>query len=558
MGNVFDRVSLRAKLVAAVLGIVAASMTAISVSSVAAMQGYLLNRVDDDLRAFANTLIERRQVQVTTSANGVLLPSPYVFEIRAADGRLESAYPEPDGAWPKVPSEPAELKAREHRPFTVDSVSGMTRWRLLIETVDIAERKYFLVIGANLNSVDNTVDRLSHLSLLIGLVVLGAAALVAIGAVWASLRPLGEIERTATAIAAGDLSRRVPDRDPRTEVGRLARVLNMMFNQIETAFRARERSEEAARSSEERMRRFVADASHELRSPLTSIRGFAELHRHGGISDTREVASVMRRIEDEASRMGLLVEDLLLLARLDQQRPIDWRPVDVLDLAADTVVAARATAPDRRIELVVGGAPVVLGDEGRLRQVLDNLVRNALIHTPAGTPVEVRVRAEANDALLEVADEGPGLDPEQAERVFERFYRADSARSRRHGSTGLGLAIVAALAAAHGGRAGVANTPSTGAIFWVRLPLAPEGRPSAEADSSPHEVVPDDGAVTLSRADEATRDSDASAGADVREADRTSGDDDQAHHDDSARDGGSDGRREPPWGAGPAKPTVPS
>ncbi|MGH3739171.1 MAG: sensor histidine kinase [Micromonosporaceae bacterium] len=490
-----DRVSLRLKLVAAVLAIVAAALTGISVTSVAAMQGYLLNRVDDELRSIADQLLQQVEegrsqlaLREVFPSDAVRLPSPYVFETRGPAGKVQSSHPDPHDAWPQVPNDSDQLREHVDTPFTVAAMTGTVRWRLLVAELPGDQ---FLVIGASLADVDSAVERLSHLSLLIGLVVLGTAALLGVAVVWASLRPLGEIERTAAAIAAGDLSRRVPDRDPRTEVGRLARVLNMTFNQIETAFRARARSEAAARRSEERMRRFVADASHELRSPLTSIRGFAELHRHGALSDPAETASVMRRIEDEAARMGLLVEDLLLLARLDQHRPIAWEPVDLLELAVDARDAGRAVAPDRPIELAVGGAPpVVMGDQTRLRQVLDNLVRNALIHTPAGTPVEIRVRAEGRTAVLEVADQGPGLDRDQAERVFERFYRADPARSRRHGSSGLGLAIVAALAAAHGGRAGVESTPGQGATFWVRLPLAPGSHaPGVEATSEQTDVA---------------------------------------------------------------------
>ncbi|HEX3214379.1 MAG TPA: ATP-binding protein, partial [Actinomycetota bacterium] len=247
------------------------------------------------------------------------------------------------------------------------------------------------------------------------------------------------------------------------------------------------RSEEAARRSEDRMRRFVADASHELRTPLTTIRGFAELYRQGGVRDPAELDRLMRRIEDQAAQMGLLVEDLLLLARLDQQRPLDRRPVDLLALAAEAVHDARAVAPDRPIELVLGtgdgdgkggSALVVLGDDQRLRQVLANLVNNALTHTPAGSPVEVRVGTAPLDgapgAAVEVVDHGPGLTPEQAERVFERFYRADKARSRAAGGTGLGLSIVAALVAVHGGTVQVDSVPGRGARFRVVLPLAPD------------------------------------------------------------------------------------
>jgi two-component system OmpR family sensor kinase len=345
-----------------------------------------------------------------------------------------------------------------------------------------------VVVAASLDGIDSTTRQLRLIDLIVSVVVLLVLAGVGAAIVRASLRPLVEIEHTARAIAAGDLTRRVPDRDPRTEVGRLGRALNSMLAQIESAFGARAASEASARRSEDRMRRFVADASHELRTPLTTIRGFAELYRQGASRDPAELDRLMRRIEDQAARMGLLVEDLLLLARLDQQRPLDRSPVDLLALAADAVNDARAVAPDRRIELVLGGgdgdpgrALIVLGDGQRLRQVLANLVNNALTHTPAGSPVEVRVGGWELDgapgAAVEIVDHGPGLAPEQAERVFERFYRADPARSHAAGGSGLGLSIVAALVAVHGGTVQVDSVQGRGARFRVVLPLAPDAVP---------------------------------------------------------------------------------
>jgi two-component system OmpR family sensor kinase len=229
------------------------------------------------------------------------------------------------------------------------------------------------------------------------------------------------------------------------------------------------------------MRRFIADASHELRTPLTSIRGFAELYRQGAARDEADVSRFMGRIESESARMGLLVEDLLLLARLDQERPLARAPVDLLALAGDAVHDTRVVAPDRTVRLEVGRTdppPVVLGDEARLRQVLGNLLTNAVRHTPAGTPVTVTVatgpgaRSGAPAVTLTVADEGPGLAPDAAARVFERFYRADPSRNRRDGGSGLGLAIVAALVAGHGGFVDVTTAPGAGACFRVELPLA--------------------------------------------------------------------------------------
>jgi two-component system OmpR family sensor kinase len=325
-----------------------------------------------------------------------------------------------------------------------------------------------------------------------------------------SLRPLQEIEQTAGAIAAGDLTRRVPDpepdaEEPQSELGRLSRALNTMLTQIEAAFTARAESETAARDaavaaqasetravrSEGKMRQFVADASHELRTPLTTIRGYAELYRQGAVPPT-EVAKLVRRIEDEAARMGLLVEDLLLLARMDRERPVVLAPVELPVLAMDAVQAAEATAPERTIKLEINEDPAKLvawGDDARLRQVVGNLMTNALVHTPPEAEVTLRLAgAPGNRAVIEIADTGPGLSPAQRERVFERFYRADEARTRHTDraatGTGLGLAIVAAIVAAHNGSVEVLSEPGQGATFRVTLPaLEPDN--SVEAEQLP-------------------------------------------------------------------------
>ncbi|MGH3261454.1 MAG: sensor histidine kinase, partial [Trebonia sp.] len=358
----------------------------------------------------------------------------------------------------------------------------------------------------------------------------------------------------AGQIAAGHLDHRVPEGDPRTEVGSLGRSLNAMLSQIESAFHAQEASEQAAHQSEERMRRFVADAAHELRTPLTTIRGFAAHYRQrGGASRLRgqvpalessfrtesasstpatvssgngvppdemtpeELDHLMGRVESEATRMGLLVEDLLTLARLDQQRPLAKAPVDMLTIAADAVQDARIVSPGRPIDLVVapGTAFLLDGDEPRLRQVLANLVNNAITHTPARTPVRVRIGRgtlevpppagngaddEADDGaddasrasvrempaiVIDVEDDGPGMTAEQAHRVFERFYRADAARNRTSGGTGLGLSIVAGLVAAHGGTVSVRTVPGQGADFQVKLPLSPDALAVYPEDDPP-------------------------------------------------------------------------
>ena len=324
--------------------------------------------------------------------------------------------------------------------------------------------------GIDLSNVESTVRSLAWSQVAIGTAVLVVLGVAGYWVVHRSLRPLAEVEQTAAAIAAGQLDRRVPQRDPRTEVGRLSVALNGMLAQIQQAMASSEASAEQARMSEERMRRFITDASHELRTPLTTIRGFAELYRQGA---ARDVEMLMSRIERESRRMGLLVDDLLLLARLDAQRPLERRRVDLLALASDAVHDAQAIAPRRRItmEVVDGpGTPEVLGDDARLRQVLGNLVANAVQHTPETAAITVRVGTDGDDAVLEVADEGPGMTPEDAHRVFERFYRTDSSRARASGGTGLGLSIVDSLVYAHGGRVTVTTAPGQGCCFRVSLP----------------------------------------------------------------------------------------
>ena len=486
------RTPIQQTLIVAVLALVAVALALIGVASVAALDGYLVGRLDTQLRSVAQRSADEPRHPGPGPRGGP--PSPYLVQYRLADGQLDwdDKNPLEDGQQsPRVPDQAAWFEANSGKVLTVPATGGDGRWRVAVQPRRDGSGGS-VVVAASLDGIDSTTRQLRLIDLVVSLVVLVALAGVGAAIVRASLRPLVDIEQTARAIAAGDLTRRVPDRDPRTEVGRLGRALNTMLAQIESAFGARaaseaaaRRSEEAARHSEDRMRRLVADASHELRTPLTTIRGFAELYRQGAARDPAELDRLMRRIEDQSARMGLLVEDLLLLARLDQQRPLDRDPVDLLALAADAVNDAHAVAPDRQIELVlgtgdgdVGTALVVLGDDQRLRQVLANLVNNALTHTPAGSPIEVRVGTAPLDgrpgAAVEVVDHGPGLTPEQTERVFERFFRADPARSSAAGGTGLGLSIVAALVAVHGGTVQVDSVPGRGARFRVVLPLAPD------------------------------------------------------------------------------------
>jgi two-component system OmpR family sensor kinase len=322
----------------------------------------------------------------------------------------------------------------------------------------------YLAVGVPLTDMNATLTRLLWLELAIGTLALAAAAAIGWRLVRVAMKPLEHIEATAGAIAEGDLTQRVADEDRSTEVGRLGHSLNVMLGRIEESFAERE-------ASEKRLRQFVADASHELQTPLTSVRGYAELFRRGAVDRPEDLANAMRRIEAESERMGVLVDDLLLLARLDQGRPLIRERVDLGAAARELAGDAQIVSQDHPIDVTVDGDVTITGDGVRLRQIISNLLSNARTHTPPGTAITVSVRRMGRDVLLEVADTGPGLSSGHLERVFERFFRADPSRARTSGGTGLGLSIVAAIARAHGGEAGVASAPGDGATFHVRLPV---------------------------------------------------------------------------------------
>jgi two-component system, OmpR family, sensor kinase len=493
----WGRTPLRARLIAIAVALATVAIAVSAVAAHTALKRYLVDRLDQQLVSSARGLVAVEQNREHGSDNGFdpghddgpIGGTPFFASHQSADGTLIQGVISQGSAQPKLPKiTNAFVQAQGRELFTVKSSTG-ERWRV---TVLPANDGTNFAVGYSLREVDHTLSRLDLIELLVGLITLSLVGVIGWLAVTRSLRPLREVEATAGEIARGDLSRRVPETDPRTEVGRLGVAFNAMLAQIETAFEDRSRSEAAARTSEERMRRFVADASHELRTPLTSIRGFAELYRQGAVTEPEQLRRVMRRVEEEATRMGLLVEDLLMLARLDQERPLERLPVDMLSLAADAVHDARAVDPDRPIALHAdeqrAGAPVVVGDEARLRQVLGNLVTNALTHTPPGTAIDVHVATEEADgspwAVLTVADEGPGLSVDETDKVFERFYRADTSRTRTSGGSGLGLSIVAALVAAHGGAVRVVSRPGQGAAFQVRLPLDRAGIDAPDAEDA--------------------------------------------------------------------------
>ena len=478
---------LRVTLVIALVALVALGLLASGVAATTQLSGFLSDRTDAQLQG-ASALRGGTGYGGGGGGgadNGYRPPSRFYVALSSTDGTLARVFSDPTPVGLVPPHLPAPTSAQlvSEQPYTVTATNG-GQWRAVSRLTPTGTD--ILTTAVPLADDRAAIARLEQVLLIIGTAVLLLLGGLTYLVVRQSLRPLTEVELTAAAIAAGNLDRRVPEGGPGTEVGRLSLALNGMLAQIQTAFDASAESARRATASEQKMRRFVGDASHELRTPLTTIRGFAELYRQGAAADPAAVARIMDRIEGEGQRMGLLVEDLLLLARLDAQRPLERTPVDLLTLASDAVHDARAVAPGRlvRMEVLDGpGVPEVLGDEGRLRQVLGNLVTNALSHTPSGATVTVRVGTvstggTATDAVLEVTDTGPGLRPEDAERVFERFYRADSSRTRASGGTGLGLSIVAALVTAHGGSVGVSSEPGLGTTFTVRIPQVPSGPPT--------------------------------------------------------------------------------
>jgi two-component system OmpR family sensor kinase len=463
-------VPLRVGLVAATLVLVACGLLASGVAVTSIMRHSLTSRVDQSLldasRGWAQAP-RRAPAAPIGGPNPARPPSDFYVRGVDADGGIWIAFNDRE-AEPALPDD----NDVGPTPATVDSVnhSGV-QWRAMsVRGVD----GELTTVAIDLSEVQSTMRALMWSQVGIGVAVLLVIGIAGSVVVHRSLKPLAEVEQTAAAIAAGELERRVPQRDPRTEVGRLSLALNGMLARIQSAVASSESSAEQARTSEDRMRRFITDASHELRTPLTTIRGFAELYRQGA---ARDIEMLMNRIESEAQRMGLLVDDLLLLARLDAQRPLEHNRVDLLSLASDAVHDARSVAPGRDVAMEVfdgPGTPEVLGDEARLRQVLGNLVANALQHTPETARVAIRVGTDGDSAVLEVCDEGPGMSDDDAHRVFERFYRTDSSRARTSGGTGLGLSIVDSLVCAHGGRVSVFTAPGQGCRFRVSLPRIAE------------------------------------------------------------------------------------
>jgi two-component system OmpR family sensor kinase len=442
------------------------------------LEPYLIGQIDSDLRAnYGHFVSDSRFAGALLNAYGP--PTAFATHVNI-DGHPDLNRDHGGRPGTVAPTFPAmtfaQAAERAGQVYVLQAPDGAS-WRAVSFAEHIGIQETGAVYDAEVTlalPAQGVVDAINELRLgmaALSLIVITLGGSIGWFAIRRSFRPLIEVEETAAEIAAGDLSRRIPQRPASTEVGSLTQSLNSMLTQIESAFRARE-------ASEARTRRFAADASHELRTPLVSIRGFAELYRQGAVPP-EDIPRTMKRIEDEAKRMGSLVEDLLLLARLDARRPGRHDPVNLTVLGGDAVHDARGLDASRAVRLTGLDGPgpgraVVTGDEDRLRQVVANLVANAVRHTPAGTPIELAVGTYQGHAILEVRDHGQGLTPEQAQKVFERFYRVDSSRQRNSGGgSGLGLSIVAAVVASHAGQVEVVPTAGGGATFRVILPAGP-------------------------------------------------------------------------------------
>jgi two-component system OmpR family sensor kinase len=474
--------SLRARLLSGVLAMTAVGLIAAGGGTYLALRSFLLDRVDQQLMA-ARAAVGRglRQSPTSTIDTTTLdhVAPPVAFaEVRDAGGRVVALHvasslsgSSPQPRLPAVlhppPAPRGRVPSRERAlQFDVPAVSGAGRYRVLVSSLPASAG--VLIVAVALDDVNATLMRLLRVEVLIAAGLLAVLAAAAFWLLRTGLRPLERMSEVAGGIAQGDLDVRLSPAEERSEIGRLGLALNGMLERLEDAFARRDRSEA-------QLRRFVSSASHELRTPLTSIRGYAALLRRGARHHPEDLEKSISRIESEATRMAGLIDDLLLLARLDEQRPLTRAPTDLTVVAYEAAEDARARDPGRSITVDARGPVIVSGDERRLRQIVANLLENAQVHTPAGAAVRVEVGVRDQMAVLAVVDSGLGIDPEQAVHVFERFYRgtppgSGDAAPRTEGS-GLGLAIVKTIAEAHGGAATVTSRPGAGSRFEITLPL---------------------------------------------------------------------------------------
>jgi len=480
MKSPFRHWSLKSRLT---LGVVLLSAIAFAASSIAAnyaLRGYLVTQIDTELISVASGSLPQVQragiehddefsaAPKTKSGNPVRrIPTATSLTLLGPNGKVSAQIGGDLNGNTKSPYvavlTAAEISAHNGKPFTLETPG--TDFRVV--ALPFSNGQGTIIAAKSLGELDRTIAKLRFLFLLISLILLLIILIAARSVIRVGLRPLEDVEVTAEEIAQGNLSARLPDADPATEVGRLVTSLNTMLSRIEESFSVQTQSEN-------KLRRFVADASHELRTPITAIRGFSELHRQGAVTGQRETSELIGRIENESKRMGSLVEDLLLLARLDQAREMDSKPVDINKVVEEAVISARAAGPNHPVELISSNGEIfTLGDESRIHQVVANLLANARAHTPAGTPITVSVRTSDAGVEISVADKGPGLSDEDQKKIFERFYRADTSRVRTGSDgSGLGLSIVDAVMRAHGGTATVKSKLGEGATFSLLFPRA--------------------------------------------------------------------------------------
>ena len=472
--------SLRTQLVLVTSVLIALAIAVTSLVAISALRAQMVHQLDEEMKASSSSLVSSVGTSQTRQDGAVGSYRVYILDQRgnvlySVAGADQQAENEPVlTGW-----DSEKVKKYHETGTTVNSRTGSNDWRIMPISLESSTngQASSMVIALPLKQTNQVVALVGVLTFAFGLATLAAAIAMTWVIVTRTFEPLARVEQTAAKIAAGDLSQRIEDYNPSNEIGNLAISLNTMLAQIESSFNAQAKSEA-------KMRRFVGDASHELRTPLVSIRGYSELYRQGALPNDEAVATAMGRIESESKRMGQLVEDLLTLARIDERRESKLAPFDLFHLAVDASNDAYATSPDREVSLVgltddvaPTSAPVI-GDESRMRQVVANLLTNAMRYTPAGTPLEIAVGVREDVpgyplSVIEVRDHGPGIHGEDRERVFERFYRTDTSRSRETGGTGLGLSIVAAILEQHDGSVHIEETSGGGATFVISLPFYP-------------------------------------------------------------------------------------
>lgn len=468
--------SLRSRLVLGTVSLLAVGLIIANAAVLLLFGSFQQQQIDEQLRSpFGSDPPPELQTWLNDACDPATgrtfqMPTDFAVLVLDADGQVTCQLPNADNGLSGTAFDPAQIRAAAagEQALTLTPAPGQPPWRARVATLDDG----YAILARSLADTREALARLGAIALTVSVIILAAATFAGFAVVRIGLRPLTRIQRTAERIAEGELSRRIKVASTRTEVGQLGTSLNAMLTQIEDAFNQRTRTED-------RLRRFVADASHELRTPLATIRGHAELVRTGVATTPAEVNQVLLRIESESIRMSALVEDLLLLARLDTTPILERRSVDLLSIAVDAVADTCARVPERHITISnptdppwVDTPPTVLGDQARLHQVITNLLSNATRHTPADTPIEVQVGVRGHSAVLQVIDHGPGLRAGNEERVFERFFREDPGRGREHGGSGLGLAIAWTLTDKHGGELTYRPTARGGSTFQLTMPTA--------------------------------------------------------------------------------------